>query len=87
MDIKDFYLNTLMTRYEYIRLRITDMPEDVINHYKLNNIVTLDKYIYCKIQKGMYSYHRPGSLPSNYSKNASKSMATNRAHPARPVKA
>ena len=54
MDIKDFYLNTPMARYEYMGLRIADMPEDVIAHYKLTDIATHDGYIYCKIQKGMY---------------------------------
>jgi hypothetical protein len=54
MDIKDFYLNTLKAWYEYMRLRIVDMPEDVIAHYKLTDITTHDGYIYCKIQKGMY---------------------------------
>jgi hypothetical protein len=50
MDIKDFYLNnTPMLRYEYMRLRIVDMPEDVIAHYKLTDITTHDGYIYCKI--------------------------------------
>ena len=38
LDIKDFYLNTPMERYEYMRLRIADMPEDVIEHYKLREI-------------------------------------------------
>ncbi len=32
MDIKDFYLNTPMIRYEYMQLRLADMPEDVILH-------------------------------------------------------
>ena len=45
MDIKDFYLNTPMARYEYMRLQLADMPEDVIAHYKLNEIATPDRYI------------------------------------------
>ena len=32
MDIKDFDLNTLMARYEYMQLQLADMPEDVIAH-------------------------------------------------------
>ncbi len=32
MDIKDFYLSTPMTRYKYMQLRITDMPDDIIEH-------------------------------------------------------
>ncbi len=29
-DIKDFYLNTPMKRYEYMRIKITDIPEEII---------------------------------------------------------
>ncbi len=54
MDIKDFNLNTPMARYEYMQLRLSDMPEDVIAQYKLNKIATPEGYIYCEIQKGMY---------------------------------
>ncbi len=53
LDIKDFYLNTPMARYEYMRLQLADMPKDVIAHYKLDEIATPDEYIYCEIQKGM----------------------------------
>ena len=42
LDIKDFYLNTPMEHYEYMRLRLADMPEDVIQHYKLREIATTD---------------------------------------------
>jgi hypothetical protein len=55
MDIKDFYLNIPMARYEYMRLCIADMPEDVIEHNNLRDKATLDGYVYCEIQKGMYS--------------------------------
>jgi hypothetical protein len=62
MDIKDFYLNTPMVRYEYMQLRIADMPEDVIAHYKLTDIATHDGYIYCEIQKGMYGLPQAGII-------------------------
>ena len=32
---KDFYLKTPMARYKYMRLKISDMPNDVIEHYNL----------------------------------------------------
>ena len=32
-DVKDFYLNTPMTRYEYMRLKLTDIPEEIIVEY------------------------------------------------------
>jgi hypothetical protein len=62
MDIKDFYLNTPMAWYEYMLLRIEDMPDDVIAHYKLTDIATHDGYIYRKIQKGMYGLPQAGII-------------------------
>ncbi len=49
MDIKYFYLNTPMARYEYMRLRIADMPDDVIEHYNLRDKATPEGYVYCEI--------------------------------------
>ncbi len=49
LDIKDFYLNTPMKRYEYMRIKITDMPEEIIEEYKMREIGTEDGYVYCKI--------------------------------------
>jgi hypothetical protein len=49
MDIKNFYLCMPMSRYEYMRLKLLDMPEDVIEHYKLCDIATPDGYVYCEI--------------------------------------
>ncbi len=62
MDIKDFYLNTPMAWYEYMQLRLSDMPKDVIAHYKLNKIATPEGYIYCEIQKGMYGLPQAGII-------------------------
>jgi hypothetical protein len=62
MDIKDFYLNTPMARYEYMQLKILDMPDDVIKHYTLRGIVTPDGHIYCEIQKGMYGLPQAGII-------------------------
>ncbi len=53
MDIKDFYLNTPMARYEYMRLRLADMPDNDVKHYKLRKLATPDDAIYCEIRKGM----------------------------------
>ncbi len=47
MDIKDFYLYTPMARYDYMQLRLADMPKDAIAHYKLIKIENPEGYIYC----------------------------------------
>ncbi len=62
MDIKDFYLNTTMARYEYMQLKLADMPKEVIAHYKLTKTATPDGFIYCKIQKGMYGLPQAGII-------------------------
>ncbi len=62
MDIKDFYLNTLMARYKYMQLHIADMPDNIIEHYNLRDKATPDGYIYCKIQKGMYGLPQAGII-------------------------
>jgi hypothetical protein len=62
MDIKNFYLNTPMVRYEYMRLKLADMPADVIKHYKLLDVATPDGYVYCEIRKGMYGLPQAGII-------------------------
>jgi hypothetical protein len=47
MDIKDFYLNTPMAQYEYMRLKLSDVPDKVIKHYNLQVITTADSFVYC----------------------------------------
>eukprot|EP00804_Cyclotella_cryptica_P013054 CCRYP_002367-RE/>CCRYP_002367-RE protein AED:0.37 eAED:0.37 QI:0/0/0/1/0/0/2/0/323 len=53
IDIKDFYLNTPMARPEFMRLKLSDMPNNVIEHYALRTIATEDGYVYVRIQKGI----------------------------------
>ncbi len=49
-------------RYEYMQLKLSDMPEDIIAHYHLLNIWTPDKYVYCKIRKGVYGLLQAGII-------------------------
>jgi hypothetical protein len=62
MDIRDFYLNTPMKRPEYMRLKITDIPDEIINQYNLKLLVTQDGYVYCEITKGMYGLPQVGII-------------------------
>ncbi len=58
MDIKDFYLNTLMACNKYMQLQIADMPNNVIKLYQLTDLATLDS----EIQKGMYGLPQAGII-------------------------
>ncbi len=51
-----------MAWYEYMRLKLADMPEDVIEHYCLCDIATPDGYVYCKIHHGMYGLPQAGII-------------------------
>ncbi len=45
-----------------MRLKLADMPEDVIEHYRLRNIGMPDGYVYCKIRQGMYGLPQAGII-------------------------
>jgi hypothetical protein len=62
IDIKDFYLNTPMKRPEYMRLKLTDIPDEVIEHYNLRELATADNYVYCEVSKGMYGLPQAGII-------------------------
>jgi hypothetical protein len=61
LDVKDFYLNTPMKRFEYMRLKLSDIPEEIIIEFNLHEIAT-DGYAYCEIQKGMYGLPQAGII-------------------------
>ena len=44
MDIKDFYLGTPLTRYEYIRLQYDIIPKEIIEQYHLQAFKS-DQYV------------------------------------------
>ena len=61
LDIKNFYLNTPMTRYEYVCLKLDDVPDEIIVEYNLREKAS-DGFIYLEIQKGMYGLPQAGIL-------------------------
>jgi hypothetical protein len=62
LDIKNFYLNMPMSRYEYIRIKIDNVPEEIIKQYNLREKVDNNGYIYIKVKKGMYGLPQAGIL-------------------------
>ena len=62
IDKKDFYLNNPKARYEYMRLKLCDILEEVIKHYNLATKVKSDGYVYIEIRQGMYGLPQSGIL-------------------------
>jgi hypothetical protein len=65
LDIKNFYLNTPMERYEYVRIKLDDVLEEIIQQYLLQDKVDSEGYIFIKVQKGMYGLPHMGILVQN----------------------
>ena len=55
IDLKDFYLMTPMSWYEYFQMKLNLFPEDNIDEYNLMDIVDTKVNIFCKVRRGMYS--------------------------------
>ena len=62
LDISNFYLMTPLKRPEYIRMKITDIPEEIIREYKLRDKASPDGSIYIVATKGMYGLPQAGLL-------------------------
>ena len=61
-DISNFYLNTLLARPEYIRLKLTDIPDKIVKECNLQIKATKDGSIYLEVTKGMYGLPHAGRL-------------------------
>ena len=59
-DLANFYLVTPLKRPEYAKMRLSDIPEEVIKEYNLHQYATPDRYT--KVTRGMYGLAQAGSL-------------------------
>ena len=62
IDISNFYLNTPMIQYEYMKLKLSNLPEEIIQEYKLHDIATSNGAVYVEVQKGMYGLPQANML-------------------------
>jgi hypothetical protein len=61
-DLANFYLMTPLKRPEYAKIKLSDIPEEVIKEYDLHQYATPDGWIYIKVSRGMYGLPQAGSL-------------------------
>ncbi len=61
-DISNFYLNSPLVCLEYIRIKIGNIPEKIINEYNLRNKVTASGHVHIKANKGMYGLPQAGLI-------------------------
>jgi hypothetical protein len=61
IDIKNFYLNTPLGRFEYMVINFSSLPQEMIEKYDLVKL-SQDGKVYIEIQKGMYGLPQAGIL-------------------------
>ena len=62
LDIKKIYLKKPVKTYEYLRLKLSTLPDNVIEEYKLHKKVTHDGCAYAKVRKGIYGLPQVGII-------------------------
>jgi hypothetical protein len=65
INLANFYLNTPLPNYEYMRLCLDIIPEEIILAYNLHDIVDPDGWVYIKIRKEMHGLSQAGILENN----------------------
>ena len=61
LDVKNYYLGTPMDNYEYMFIPINQIPQEIIDHYNLHNILHKGK-VYVEIRRGMNGLPQAGIL-------------------------
>ncbi len=62
MDISNFYFMTPLHRANFIWIKLSDIPNEVIKEYKLREKATKNKSIYIRAKRGMYGLPQAGLL-------------------------
>jgi hypothetical protein len=64
MDLSNFYLETPMDDYEYMRIPRWVIPETIMDEYNLSSLIIND-YLYVEIRKGMYGLPQSGRIAND----------------------
>ena len=61
VDISNYYLNNIMDRYEYMKLPLKIIPEDIIQKYRFRNLAQKG-IVYTEVQKRMCGIPQAGKM-------------------------
>ena len=62
LDISNMYLNTPLDWFEYMRMYLCDITQEIIDQYKLTNLVAPNGYVYIEIRRAMYGLKQAGFI-------------------------
>ncbi len=64
LDLKKFYLDTPLDRPENVRIKLTDIPQEFIDKYGLEDYAH-NGWVYFEITKGVYGIRQAGELAND----------------------
>ena len=73
IDAKTFYLCAPIDRYEYMIMKLTDLPEHVQQQYNLQYHAK-NGYVYLEIPRSIYGLPQAGKLANKYLQERSGHM-------------
>ncbi len=68
MDISNFYLMTPLHRPKFIHAKLSNIPDEVIEEYKLREKATKNGSVYIKAKQGLYGLPQSGLLANEHLK-------------------
>jgi hypothetical protein len=80
IDISNFYLNSPLPCPEFVKIKINDIPEEIINKYKLCGKVTPNGFVYIIATKGMYGLPQAGLIANKLLERDSTNTAIDKAN-------
>jgi hypothetical protein len=75
MEIKNYYLGTPLPPYEYMRMLLSILPEEIVDKYNIKALA-VNGWVYIEIRKGMYGLKQAGLLANQLLKNAWHHLVT-----------
>ena len=61
-DIRNYYLQTPLDRPEYVRIKLSDVPQDFVDEYNLQDFADANGWVYFEIKNGVYGLPQSGVL-------------------------
>ena len=65
LDIKNYYLGTPLAYYQYMRVRPTDIPQEIWDDPNYDIHMATDSYVYLEIRHGTYGLKEAGIIAYN----------------------
>ena len=64
IHISNFYLNSPLPCPEFIKIKLSNIPKEIIDEYKLRGKVTTNSFVYISATKGMYGLPQAELIPN-----------------------